>query len=139
MSSLVMSYVPDGGIPVARAAEANAWTGLATYWETKPMRLMSLLGSMFAIGLFIYAFASFAMVSAVIDPVASRPKAEEKALPLEQAAPEIVKLRPALAQLAAKAKEMVPFCPNRDEESEPARPRGKVLVWDVENKDVSEA
>jgi hypothetical protein len=109
------------------------------------MRVIPILTSLFVLGLFLYAVISFSVVSMAINPGASpfggvftaRPKAPP--LPLEKAAPEVVKLRPAFRDLAATAQQVVALCPNRDSQGEPARPRGKVLIWDVGKDDVSEA
>src|SRR5262249_7117112 len=79
----------------------------------------------------------FMRISSVINPPAAKPK--EKPQPLEKSAPEVATLRPAMRDLARQASEMVPLCPRRDVENEPARPRGKVLVRDVEKRDISEA
>jgi hypothetical protein len=102
------------------------------------VRAMSIFSSFVALGFVIYASVSFMAISSVINPTTAA-KPREKPLPLEKAAPEVITLRPVLRDLALKASDMIPLCPKRDVESEPARPRGKVLVWDVEKHDVSEA
>jgi hypothetical protein len=101
------------------------------------MRAIGVVGSVFALGMFLYAATSFMAVSAAIQPKAAKPAA--KALPLEEAAPEVAVLRPHFREVALKALEAAPMCVKRHEESEPARPRGSVLIWDVEKADVSEA
>src|SRR5262249_51198115 len=108
------------------------------------MRAMPIVSAVVVLGFFLYASTSFMRISSVINPssspfnpVASKPK--EKPQPLEKAAPEVATLRPALRDLAMEANDIIPLCPNREEEGEPARPRGKVLVWDVEKRDISEA
>src|SRR4051794_19876572 len=76
-------------------------------------------------------------ISSVIKPTPAKPR--EKPVPLEKAAPEVATLRPVFRDLAMRASDVGPLCPKRNVESEPARPRGKVLIWDVEKRDVSEA
>src|SRR5687768_9425398 len=102
------------------------------------MRAMGIVGSLFGLGMFLYAALSFMAVSAVIQPTA-KPQPQPKPKPLEEAAPEVVALRPHFRDVALKALEAVPLCVNRDVEAEPARPRGSVLIWDVEKQDVSDA
>jgi hypothetical protein len=60
-------------------------------------------------------------------------------LPLEQAAPEVVRLRPAFRDLAARARTAVAECRGRDARNDIPTVRGKALIWDVEADDVSPA
>jgi hypothetical protein len=101
------------------------------------MRLISGIASAFFCCLFLYVYATFWAVTAVISP--SPPKPRPKPVPLEKAAPEVVALRGGFRRLAIQASAQVPLCPNRDPESEPPRPRGRVLIWDLDKDDVSEA
>jgi hypothetical protein len=60
-------------------------------------------------------------------------------LPLEQAAPEAVRLRPEFRALAVRARERVADCDLRDSRNAIPVVRGKALIWDVTRDDVSEA
>jgi hypothetical protein len=101
------------------------------------VRVTSIVSSVVVLGFFLYASTSFMAISSVIKPTPAKPR--EKPVPLEKAAPEVATLRPVFRDLAMRASEVGPLCPKRNVESEPARPRGKVLIWDVEKRDVSEA
>jgi hypothetical protein len=102
------------------------------------MRVMGIVTSLVVFGFFLYAAVSFMIVSAAINPTqAYKPKSPP--LPLEKAAPEIARLKDGLVNIIPTARQMTPLCPNRDVESDPARPRGKMLVWDLGKGDVSDA
>src|SRR5205823_5555096 len=66
---------------------------------------------------------------------------EEKPLSLEEAAPEVVQLREAFRDLAAKAKPVQAQCKERSPTWDPdlAPIRGKAIIWDAAKDDVSEA
>jgi len=101
------------------------------------MRAIHTVTTVVVLGLVIYAVGSFAAISTVLKP---EPKvAEPPPKPLEEAAPEVVALRGGMRKLAMEALSQVSLCVNRHEEDDPARPRGRVLIWDVEKDDVSEA
>jgi len=101
------------------------------------MRVLPIISTVVVVGLVIYAGISMWGIAEAIKLPA--PVAAPKPLPLAKAAPEVASLRPAFRDLATTARQVVPLCPNRDSEGEPARPRGKILVWDVDENDVSEA
>ena len=99
------------------------------------MRVVQLFGFLFAMGMVVYALSSY---SAITD--AMRPGShfnDPPARPLAEAAPEVAALRPDFRRLAMEALAQVPLCVDRDPNDEPARPRGRVLIWDVEEHDVS--
>ena len=99
------------------------------------MRALQLVGFLFGLGMFVYALSSY---SAITD--AMRPGShfnDPPARPLAEAAPEVAALRPDFRRLAMEALAQVPLCVDRDPLEEPARPRGRILIWDVEENDVS--
>src|SRR5262245_18383510 len=101
------------------------------------MRAVQALCALFFLSLMIYVATQYAAVTTALQPWEKLGDAPVK--PLEEAAPELASLRPAMRRLATEALGIVPLCVNRDEAHEPARPRGRVLIWDVEKDDVSEA
>jgi hypothetical protein len=101
------------------------------------MRSASALGSLVAFGFVAYALLSF---SAVTDALRPGSKFNDPPmLPLDEAAPEVAAMRGDLRRLAMNALVAVPLCVNRHPEKEPPRPRGRVLIWDVEENAVSQA
>src|SRR5262245_65359946 len=85
----------------------------------------------------IYVIGSYWAVISAIAPERKHP--EPPPLPLAQAAPEVADLRADFRRLATEALQYVPLCVKRSPEEEPARPRGRVLIWDVEKDDASDA
>src|SRR5688572_28633473 len=102
------------------------------------MRAAQALSGLFVLGLMIYVVSNFAAVQSALGPMGKLEK-EEPAKPLNEAAPEVATLRAGMRDLAAEALKAVPLCINRDEREDLARPRGRVLVWDAQENDVSEA
>jgi len=99
------------------------------------MRGVQMLGGVFVLGLFLYAVGSYAAISMALLPGSHR--SDPAAQPLPQAAPEVAAMRGDLRRMAIQALAQVPYCADRDAEEDPARPRGRVLIWDVEQNDVS--
>jgi hypothetical protein len=101
------------------------------------MRSASALGSLVALGFVCYALWSF---SAVTDAMRPGSKFNDPpTLPLAESAPEVAAMHGDLRRLALGALAGVPLCVNRHPEKEPPRPRGRVLIWDVEQDAVSDA
>jgi hypothetical protein len=101
------------------------------------MRAAQALSAIFVLCLMAYVATQYAAVTDALQP--DKPHKEPPPKPLEEAAPEVAALRPGLRQLAKEALAQVPLCVNRNEEHDPPRPRGRVLIWDVEQDDVSQA
>jgi hypothetical protein len=99
------------------------------------MRGLQALGAAFALLMFVYAVGSYAVISMALLPGSHRN--DPAAKPLAEAAPEVTAIRGDLRRLAMKALTQVPYCVDRKIEEDPARPRGKVLLWDVDQNDVS--
>jgi hypothetical protein len=99
------------------------------------MRVLQLVGFLFGLGMFVYAVSSYSSISDAMRPGSRFNDPPPK--PLAEAAPEVATLRADFRRLAMDALAQVPLCVERDPLAEPARPRGRVLIWDVEEHDVS--
>lgn len=99
------------------------------------MRGAQIVGGVFVLGLVVYSLGSYAAISMALLPGSHRN--DPAAKPLTEAAPEVAAMRGDLRRLAMQALAEIPFCVDRDAEEDPARPRGKVLIWDVDQNDVS--
>jgi hypothetical protein len=99
------------------------------------MRAIQLTGTFVALGFFLYAICSYSAIDMAMRPGSRSNDPPPK--PLAEAAPEVAALRPDLRRLAMEALTLVPLCVDRDPQEDPARPRGRVLIWDVEEHDVS--
>ncbi len=103
------------------------------------MRAAQALSGLFVLGLMIYVVSNFAAVTSAIKPGDTWEQPEDETRPLAEAAPEVATLREGMRKLATEALSRVPLCIKRNVTDDTARPRGRVLIWDVENDDVSEA
>ena len=101
------------------------------------MRAVQVLCAVFFLCLMAYVSTQYASVMSAIQP-GGPTKKEPPAKPLAEAAPEVDRLRGDFRQLAEQALAQVPLCVNREHDTDPARPRGSVLIWDVGTSDVSE-
>src|SRR5687767_14222346 len=99
------------------------------------MHAIQLCGSFVALGFFLYAICSYSAIDMAMRPGSRSNDPPPK--PLSEAAPKVAALRPDFRRLAMEALTLVPLCVDRDSEEDPARPRGRVLIWDVEDHDVS--
>jgi hypothetical protein len=99
------------------------------------MRGVYAICSLIPIALFLYAITSYSAIDMAMRPGSKFNDPLPK--PLAEAAPEVIALRPDLRRMAMEALAQVPLCVDRDEQEDPARPRGRVLIWDVEENDVS--
>jgi hypothetical protein len=99
------------------------------------MRAAYAISSIVIAGIFLYAAGSFAAVWLALLPGSHSRDPLPK--PLAQAAPEALAMRGDLRRLALGALAQVPYCVDRDVEQDPARPRGRVLIWDLDDNDVS--
>src|SRR5262245_45846839 len=99
------------------------------------MRGAQLLGGVFVLGIVVYSLGSYAAISMALMPGSHRN--DPVARPLKESAPEVAAIRGDLRRMAMQAIAQVPYCVNRDPQEDPARPRGRVLIWDVDQNDVS--
>jgi hypothetical protein len=105
--------------------------------EISFMRSASALGSLVALGFVGYALFSFASITDALRPGSKFNDPPTK--PLAESAPEVAAIRGDLRRLAMDALAVAPLCVNRHPEKELPRPRGRVLIWDVEENAVSDA
>ena len=99
------------------------------------LRTAQLLGSLVMLAFFLYAVGTYSAIDMAMRPGSKFKDPPPK--PLAEAAPEVIALRPDLRRMAMEALAQVPLCVDRDHDEDPARPRGRVLIWDVEENDVS--
>src|SRR6516225_354621 len=101
-------------------------------------RTLAPLGLIIALAVFLYAYVQMSRVANLVNPFAQAAADEQEPVPLEKAAPEVVRHRDAFRALAAKARVATPACKDRDTSDFPVV-GGKALIWDVAGDDVSAA